>query len=440
MKERLLRLIAGLGLTLGALIVGYVVPGQPLLAVAVSVGVLAMGLSAINRAFVPLLVLPVLFIVGRVSYSGVDVSISDVGLAVATLPAVALSRTLSPAMRSLMWLIALYLFSTLFTVAANPYLANVIEWVHSAVLLGGALFVGWSVGREGFGAKALSVMLTTASAISLLVIISGVTAAMKGSFEPVFLDWPFGMHKNFIGTTLGIMAVVAYVHPVWMGWSKSLGMAVFAWLTIGVAFSQSRQAIIALGIALIVLVLRTRTQQRRPMLIVFAVITAFLYVLSVVREQASSSNEFNSFFQRLAWFSDSIEVWQTSPVFGVGLRWWYTDTFDYRFQPPNAELEVLTSAGIIGLVAFLILITGSLTILWRLPPEYGTLAALVVLSRFVQAQFDLFWTAVQVSLPFVIVGICLGELARVDSEPKQHSIASSLGESSSVDESAVVQR
>ena len=440
MKERLLRLIAGLGLTLGALIVGYVVPGQPLLAVAVSVGVLAMGLSAINRAFVPLLVLPVLFIVGRVGYSGVDVSISDVGLAVATLPAVALSRTLSPAMRSLMWLIALYLFSTLFTVAANPYLANVIEWVHSAVLLGGALFVGWSVGREGFGAKALSVMLTTASAISLLVIISGVTAAMKGSFEPVFLDWPFGMHKNFIGTTLGIMAVVAYVRPAWMGWSKPLGMAVFAWLSIGVAFSQSRQAIIALGIALIVLVLRTRTQQRRSMLIVFAVIAAFLNVLSVVREQAGSSNEFNSFFQRIAWFSDSIEVWQTSPVFGVGLRWWYTDTFDYRFQPPNAELEVLTSAGIVGLIAFLILITGSLTILWRLPSEYGTLAALVVLSRFVQGQFDLFWTAVQVSLPFVIVGICLGELARVGSEPKPHSVASSLGESSSVDELAVVQR
>lgn len=440
MKERLLRLIAGLGLTLGALIVGYVVPEQPLLAVAVSAGVLAMGLSAINRAFVPLLVLPVLFIVGRIGYSGVDVSISDVGLAVATVPAVALSRTLSPAMRSLMWLIALYLFSTLFTVAANPYLANVIEWVHAAVLLGGALFVGWSVGREGFGAKALSVMLTTASAISLLVIISGVTAAMKGSFEPVFLDWPFGMHKNFIGTTLGIMAVVAYVRPVWMGWSKPLGLAVFTWLTIGVAFSQSRQAIVALGIALIVLVLRTRTQRRRSMLIVFAVIPAFLYVLRVVREQAGSSNEFNSFFQRIAWFSDSIEVWQTSPVFGVGLRWWYTDTFDYRFQPPNAELEVLTSSGIIGLIAFLILITGSLTILWRLPSEYGTLAALVVLSRFVQGQFDLFWTAVQVSVPFVIVGICLGELARVGSEPKQHSVASSLGESSSVDELAVVQR
>ena len=40
----------------------------------------------------------------------------------------------------------------------------------------------------------------------------------------------------------------------------------------------------------------------------------------------------------------------------------------------------------------------------------------VVLSRFVQGQFDLFWVSVQVSLPFVIAGICLGALARAESE------------------------
>ena len=31
--------------------------------------------------------------------------------------------------------------------------------------------------------------------------------------------------------------------------------------------------------------------------------------------------------------------------------------------------------------------------------------------RFVQAQFDLFWVAVQVSLPFVVAGLCLGAMA-----------------------------
>lgn len=438
MKEWPIRITAALGLALLALVVGYTTPDRPYLAMLVAVGVLVLGVSALNRALVPLLVTPLLFIVARIGTGSVDVSVSDVALAVATVPAVALTRPLSAPMRNMLWFIALYLFATLFAVVANPYPANAIEWVHAAVLLGGALFVGWSVGREGFGAKALTVMLITASAISLLVIIAGVSGVMRGSFEPVSLQWPFGMHKNFIGATLGIMAVVAYVRPTWMGWSKPLGMAVFGWLALGIAFSQSRQAIIGLGVVLVLLVLRTRTERRRSKAIIFAVIPALAYVLSVLQEQASSGNEFNSFFQRIAWFSDSVEVWQTSPVFGVGLRWWYTDTFDYRFQPPNAELEVLTSAGIVGLAAFITLMIACVVILWRLPPEYGMLALLVVLSRFVQGQFDLFWTAVQVSVPFMIVGICLGELARAQGEPECTEASNVPPEKAASSEAAVI--
>lgn len=438
MKEWLIRITAVLGLALLALVVGYTTPDRPYLAMLVAVGVLVLGVSALNRALVPLLVTPLLFIVARIGTGSVDVSVSDVALAVATVPAVALTRPLSAPMRNMLWFIALYLFATLFAVVANPYPANAIEWVHAAVLLGGALFVGWSVGREGFGAKALTVMLITASAISLLVIIAGVSGVMRGSFEPVSLQWPFGMHKNFIGATLGIMAVVAYVRPTWMGWSKPLGMAVFGWLALGIAFSQSRQAIIGLGVVLVLLVLRTRTERRRSKAIIFAVIPALAYVLSVLQEQASSGNEFNSFFQRIAWFSDSVEVWQTSPVFGVGLRWWYTDTFDYRFQPPNAELEVLTSAGIVGLAAFITLMIACVVILWRLPPEYGMLALLVVLSRFVQGQFDLFWTAVHVSVPFMIVGICLGELARAQGEPECTEASNVPPEKAASSEAAVI--
>lgn len=438
MKEWLIRITAVLGLALLALVVGYTTPDRPYLAMLVAVGVLVLGVSALNRALVPLLVTPLLFIVARIGTGSVDVSVSDVALAVATVPAVALTRPLSAPMRNMLWFIALYLFATLFAVVANPYPANAIEWVHAAVLLGGALFVGWSVGREGFGAKALTVMLITASAISLLVIIAGVSGVMRGSFDPVSLQWPFGMHKNFIGATLGIMAVVAYVRPTWMGWSKPLGMAVFGWLALGIAFSQSRQAIIGLGVVLVLLVLRTRTERRRSKAIIFAVIPALAYVLSVLQEQASSGNEFNSFFQRIAWFSDSVEVWQTSPVFGVGLRWWYTDTFDYRFQPPNAELEVLTSAGIVGLAAFITLMIACVVILWRLPPEYGMLALLVVLSRFVQGQFDLFWTAVHVSVPFMIVGICLGELARAQGEPECTEASNVPPEKAASSEAAVI--
>ena len=42
---------------------------------------------------------------------------------------------------------------------------------------------------------------------------------------------------------------------------------------------------------------------------------------------------------------------------------------------------------------------GTIVVLWKLPPVYGTLGAAIVLSRMIQGQFDLFWTAVQVSDP-----------------------------------------
>src|SRR4029079_13619728 len=98
--------------------------------------------------------------------------------------------------------------------------------------------------------------------------------------------------------------------------------------------------------------------------------------------------------------------------FGAGLRWWYTDRFETRFQPPSAVLEMLSTAGLFGLVGFAVLMIGSLFALWRMDARYGLVCFVVVLSRLIQGQLDLFWVAVQTSIPFLIVGICLGAHAR----------------------------
>ena len=71
-----------------------------------------------------------------------------------------------------------------------------------------------------------------------------------------------------------------------------------------------------------------------------------------------------------------------------------------------------TSAGIVGLLAFVVMWMVFIIVLWRVDPRFGTLAIAATLSRIVQAQFDLFWVAAQVSVPFVIAGICLGAMAR----------------------------
>ena len=418
MRTRVSSLVAPAGLLAGLLVaamLGWLAPQQPVVAVTVAALVLLLGITALHPVAVPLMALPLLYGAARISVGATDLSVSDAALGVATLTVLVFSRhPPSPPLRRLLWLTAVYQTATLFTVIANPYPANAIEWVHAGVLVAGALLLGWTIGREGYAGLGLKLMLAAAAALAGWVIVVGVLQYAAGDLRPVYL--PLSMHKNFLGTVLGTTALVAYVRPAWLGLGVRSGMVIFTWLVVAVGFTQSRQAIVGVGVALVVLVLRTRTDRRRSKAVLLAVIPAMLVVLTLVRDQLASDNIHNSAFSRLKWFEDSIAIWQTQPITGVGLRWWYTDRFPGGFQPPNAELEVLTASGILGLLAFVVLMIGTLLTLWRLPPAYGTLASLVVLSRLTQGQLDIFWVAAQTSIPFVIAGICLGAHALDESD------------------------
>lgn len=400
-----------------ALAVGWYAPQRPLLALATAVGVLVVGVSSLQRAAVPLLALPLLYVAQRAGFGGTDLSVSDLALATATLSATLFARhPFSAPMRSLLWLVVVYQVATLFTVVANPYAANLLEWFHSGVLVGGALLVGWAIGREGLGRAGMVLLLATAVVLATWVVVAGIAQYLAGNFEPVYL--PFRMHKNFLGTVLGTTAVIAYARPTWLKLGPALATTVFWWLSAAVAITQSRQAIVALAVVLAVLVLRTRTDRHRSRLILLLVVPAVAVVLTLVRDQFTSGNEHNSFFSRLTWFQEALQIWSTQPLAGVGLRWWYTDRFPGGLQPPNALLEVITASGIVGLAGFLTLMIGSVVVLWRVPPQYGMVAVLVVLGRFVQGQLDVFWVAAQTSIPFVIAGVCLGMSARHDDEQR----------------------
>ena len=148
----------------------------------------------------------------------------------------------------------------------------------------------------------------------------------------------------------------------------------------------------------------------RSRLALLLIIPAIWLVVSMVIDQINSQNQHNSVFQRLDWLREVYAFWKHSPFFGHGLRFWYYNT-TVPYQPPQAELEVVVSAGLVGLLGFIVMWVGIFVVLWRIDPRYGTLALALPLSRIVQSQFDLFWTAVQTSIPFAIVGICLGALA-----------------------------
>jgi hypothetical protein len=401
------------GLALGAvallLVVGRLAVTTPAAAVVISAAVLVMGVTAVQPGLIPLAVLPLLVVVVRVGGAGVDLSLSDFALAAASLPAIFLAkRPFSAGVRAVLWASVVYQFATLVTVVNNPYAANAVEWAHAWLMVAGSLLVGWAVGANGRGRTGIRLLVGTIAVLSVITSVEGLIHFAQGDFGPVYPSFPFSMHKNFAGTVCALGAVMVYARPDWVGIRRRWSVPLMSVMVVATLFAQSRQALVGLAAAVFVLVLRSNAERRRSKLVLLLVVPLVAFVTSLVQDQVQSDNEFNSVFQRLTWFQDSMTVWLTDPWFGVGLRWWYTDRFPFQFQPPNAEIEVLTSAGVLGLVAFLALMFVALRVAWRLDPAYGSLAVAVLVSRLVQGQFDIFWAAVQGSLPFVVLGICLG--------------------------------
>src|SRR5690606_22799085 len=120
----------------------------------------------------------------RVGGGGLDLTISDAVLALAFWPAVLLSpRPFSKELRALLWLNAVYQAMTLFTVVANPFLANTVEWFHAWLLVSGALVVGWAVGATGHARLGLTLFLLACLALAVPTIVQGALQVASRSEE-----------------------------------------------------------------------------------------------------------------------------------------------------------------------------------------------------------------------------------------------------------------
>ncbi len=310
--------------------------------------VLGLGLYAIDPVAIPLIAIIGTGVVARLGGSSTNLSVSDALLFVATLAALPFVRTReSPVLRRLLWLIVLYESMTLLAVINHPYRADWIEWIHEAFLSAGALIVGWVVGRAGRTRDAYSGLLIAGCVVSVLAIKFSLTNHFAAA------NLPGGYQKNFIGDWLACTILVAIANPPYIGWNERLRKWGLVVCLAGLAASGSRQAIGGLFIAGAVVKMRGAGHRWRKIVPLGLVVLGGIgYEL---HKQLISSNRFNSAHQRLTWYKQSIQLLDFSPLLGEGFRWWYTPRFTFAFAPPNAELEMLTSAGLVGLLAFLIL-------------------------------------------------------------------------------------
>lgn len=390
------------GVVLGILGVaaGVISAWDPELALPFALVVMLVALAAIDLSLVPVLAVPATMVMNRVG----PMSVSDFVLGAASIVALLMLRgrgglTLQP----LIWAGTAYVAITAPQLLLNSYGANVIEWGHEVVLVLGSMVVGFVVGREGRARLALGLY----AVIGMAIAVAAIVAAVGNGFGPVYLGM---LHKNSIGGILLVAGLIAFANPPWLGWKPRWAYLGFFLCGFGMLAAQSRQALIGTLVGVIIIGMRPRFHNgKRSRWIWFLLLPVGYFVYGEVAEQLASNDNFNSSAQRLAWYADSIEVWLMSPIFGVGHRWWVTGHTGFSgFQPPNAELEVLTTVGLVGLFGFLAMFASAIWMLAKMNPVYGTLGLAIVVARLVQTQFDLYWVAGQSSILWIIAGICYG--------------------------------
>ena len=389
---------------------------------AVAVLVLAFGIFVADPILVAVIVLPGGILIQRVGGSSTNLSVADLLVFVGALVCLfhiewSRARHLRRFLRGIVWYEAVLLL----VVIAHPFRADIVEWVHRFSYLAGSTLVGWVIAYHGRARQALRLYLWGAGLLALLAI----EHAAASHFQPA--QW--GVYqKNAIGAVMWVAIVTAHLNPPWARLPRVEARVIEALCLLGLLASQSRQSailvVLALGTAIL---LNSDVRGRSKMIIFIAVpIVAIVYYSFALAFQ--NNPQFNSVAIRFGQIDAAIRVWHSSPVFGLGMRFYNLPQYLTVTAPPNSLVDNLASTGIIGSVAFFFLVIVTMRSLAALPRIYGTLGLVVLLAHYVDGLFDTFWIGALSITPFLIAGISLG---MADADPDGERVPDLVAEAAS---------
>ena len=120
------------------------------------------------------------------------------------------------------------------------------------------------------------------------------------------------------------------------------------------------------------------------------------------------------------------QIWETSPVYGVGLKYFNSGNYGYYAQSANNVVNnELAESGVIGLAGFVILQGSALTAGFRRRrgDPLVVVGLAMVAGQLLHGMVNIYWTAGTVPLPFLILGIALAERT---TEPSPSPVAGGL--------------
>jgi hypothetical protein len=390
-----------------AVMIGVAANGSERLALALGGVLLIFGIFVADPILLAVIVLPGSLLLERVGGASTNLSVADLLVfmgAVACLFHVRWKE--APFLRQFFKGILWFQAALILVVVANPNRYDIVEWFHRFSYLGGSVLVGWTIASFGRSRQAFRLFLWASMLLALI--------SIERSFATHFQPAQWGAYqKNSIGAVMWVAVVLAQVNPPWSGLGRTEARVAKYLCFGGLLASQSRQAAVALILAISVATFLNPDVRRRSKLVLLGCLPLMVGLYYSFSLAARNNPKFNSVSIRVDQISAAFHVWHLSPVLGEGMRFYDLPQFLYVTAPPNVLIDNLASTGIVGSLAFLYLVFVTMRTMGRLPRTFGTLGLVILLGHYVDGLFDIFWIGANMIPPMVIVGMTLG-MADVD--------------------------
>jgi hypothetical protein len=290
---------------------------------------------------------------------------------------------------------------------ANHSTRVYLEWLHRGVMLGGALLVGAWIAREHAERTALRAL----TLVSCVVAVAAIANSVGRGFGAAY---PFGLHKNFIGSLFAAELVVLLAAPAVLRLSGRFRFVAVVLVSLGLLASHSRGGELAavLGV-LVAFLLDPKAHSPRAKVVAVTVATALAVVAFLsVRDQLNQSQESldtSSVGVRFNVEDVTRDIWRTSPFVGVGFKYYNTGGYGpFAAAANNVVDNELAESGVVGLIGFVLLQLGVLLAGIRRRTNLLMPAAVaVVAGQLLHGMVDIYWSAGVVTLPFLLLGIAL---------------------------------
>jgi hypothetical protein len=340
--------------------------------------------------------------------------------------------------RGLLGAAGVYLLCLAPGIIVHPSPRAYLEWSHRLVLVVGAIVVGAWIARE----HATRLALRCFVAISCLMALLAIQNWFRNGFHPAS---PINLNKNFLGSQLAVALIVILLARKTIGLGNRTWLATFLLVGGGLLSTESRGSYLAAATGFfVVFVFGGRVQSRASKavaLLLLGVLAGFTYVSvhAELTRQTKSQLNTNSLGVRFNVEKVTRQIWNTSPVVGVGLKYFIGGHYGYFAQAPNNVIDnELAESGVIGLTGFAVMELGSIALAFSRRKDHVLVLAgmAVVAGGLVHGQVDIFWTAGAAALPFIVIGMGLAM-----PPPEQRTVDSPAGQETNAEEwGAVTER